>query len=86
MKEAKVARSETNDHVIPDGEIAVEIEVGRDLEIMMDPPGIGSIMTATVLIGQGIIVTIQHQVTVVKVIRIIEVVMAPECTDEINLI
>jgi hypothetical protein len=42
-------------------------------------------MTATVLIGQGIIVTIQHQVTVVKVIRIIEV-MAPECTNEINLI
>ena len=43
-------------------------------------------MKATVLIGQGIIVTIQHQVTVVKVIRIIEVVMAPECTGEINLI
>ncbi len=86
MKEAKVARNATNDYIIPDGEIAVEIEAGRDIEIMRDPPVIGSIMTATVLIGQGIIVTIQHQVTVVKVIRIIEVVMAPDCTDEINLI
>lgn len=51
MKEAKVARNATNDHVTPDGEIAVEIEVGPDIEIMIDPSVIENIMTATVLIG-----------------------------------
>jgi len=85
VKVLKVARNAVNDHVTPDEEIAVEIEVGRDEEIMIDPSVIGSTMIAAVLIGQGMIETTQHQITVVEVIRIIEVIV-PECAGEINLI